>query len=90
MPEGVDLPGVDPKDVTTIAFQLRDQPEGSLLMDRADGERVSVMLSATISPQAYVRRPDQAHIQGASSQQRYGFMSDVHAVSPSTPVHNRL
>jgi hypothetical protein len=50
MQEGVDLPGVGPKDVTTIAFQLRDQPEGSLLMDRADGERVSVMLSATLSP----------------------------------------
>ena len=31
MLEGVELPGVDPDEATTIAFQLRDQPDGSLL-----------------------------------------------------------
>ncbi len=37
MPEGVELPGVDPEEATTIAFQLKDQPDGSLLTHEADG-----------------------------------------------------
>lgn len=37
MSEGVELPGVDPEEATSIAFQLRDQPEGSLLTLDADG-----------------------------------------------------
>ena len=37
MPESVELPGVDPADATSIAFQLRDKPDGSLLTHEADG-----------------------------------------------------
>jgi hypothetical protein len=36
-PEGVELPGVDPEELTSIAFRLRDKPDGSLLTQEADG-----------------------------------------------------
>jgi hypothetical protein len=37
MPEEVELPGVDPNELKSIAFRLRDMPDGSLLTHEADG-----------------------------------------------------
>jgi hypothetical protein len=37
MPEGVELPGADPDELTSIAFRLRDKPDASLLTHEADG-----------------------------------------------------
>jgi hypothetical protein len=37
MPEPVELPGVDPRELKSIAFRLRDKPDGSLLTHEADG-----------------------------------------------------
>jgi hypothetical protein len=37
MPEGVELPGVDPNELKSIAFRLRGKPDGSLLTHEADG-----------------------------------------------------
>ena len=37
MPEGVELPGVDPADARFIGFRLEDKPDGSLLTQEAAG-----------------------------------------------------
>ncbi len=37
MSEGVELPGVDPADVRLIGFRMEDNPDASLLTQRAEG-----------------------------------------------------
>jgi hypothetical protein len=37
MPEEVELPGVDPNELKSIAFRLKDNPDRSLLTHEADG-----------------------------------------------------